>query len=59
MIKILATIAIISLLVFFNGIIFSKNQSTAKKDIGRFAYFIGIGCVLAIIIIKIVEYFYH
>ena len=59
MIKIFATISFICLIVFFNIVIFSKHPSNLKKDIGRFSYIIGIGCILAIVIIKTVEYFYH
>jgi len=58
MITILATIAIITLLIFWNIVLFEKHPTETQNEIARISFVVGIGCVLAIVIVKIIEFYF-
>ena len=58
MIFILSTIAIIAYLIFWDIVLFKKLSTERKNEVAWISFVIGTGCVLAIIIIKIKEFYF-
>jgi len=58
MIFTLSAIAILLYLIFWDIVLFKKYPTEKQNETARMSFIIGTGCVLAVIIIKIIKLYF-